>query len=435
MTLPPGGVWIGAQGTQSGTSAGRGIARYIAEHTSVVLKAAPQAVGSVELSPSLPLPSAFEPLLGSGVLNWREETAASGPPSIYHVTSPFEGMHPSADGEGLGLDGIWPKFARDGRARTVITLYDLIPMLMRERYLEPNPFVNATYTARLGLIRAAHQVLTISERTAIDAVELLGIPEERITVIESGVSGNLASLVSSRGESEALLKKQVRRLRQSFILYVGGDDPRKNLEGMIEAYGLLPPGLREEFQLVIVCKMQKPRRKELTEYAESRGIKNRDLVLTGFVEDDVLAALYRSCALFVFPSLYEGAGLPVLEAMSCDAPVAASRTSSIPEILGDLEATFDPADSADIAVCLSTVLQSPGELDSLRERSRARVALYTWERVAKRTLEGYERALELPADGAVSVSALPSEVPSERSGDEPRWPSLSAFGADSSDQD
>ena len=83
--------------------------------------------------------------------------------------------------------------------------------------------------------------------------------------------------------------------------------------------------------------------------------------------------------------------------MSCGAPVAASNNSSIPEILGDLEATFDPADDADIADCLRRVLDSPDELECLRERSRRRVALYTWDRVAERTLEGYERALAAPA--------------------------------------
>ena len=133
-------------------------------------------------------------------------------------------------------------------------------------------------------------------------------------------------------------------------------------------------------------------------FARRLGIESRNLLLTGFVSDRDLAALYRSCELFVFPSLYEGAGLPILEAMTCGAPVAASRASAMPELLGDLEATFDPADPADIARCVRDVLETPGKLDQLRERSRRRVELYTWERVARRTLDGYERALEMPLD-------------------------------------
>ena len=100
---------------------------------------------------------------------------------------------------------------------------------------------------------------------------------------------------------------------------------------------------------MIACKLSDVRIEELTAYAVERGIDRGDVLFTGFVSDPELAALYRSCALFLFPSLYEGAGLPILEAMSCGAPVAASGTSSIPEILGDLEATFDPADPAEIA--------------------------------------------------------------------------------------
>jgi glycosyltransferase involved in cell wall biosynthesis len=411
MALEDGGVWIGAHGTQSHTSAGRGIGRYIAEHTLAITDAAPDLVGTVEISPELPCPPELDPLRRSGRLRWRDPPPATDLPAIYHVTSPFEGMHATAEAEGLGRNAIWPQFAREGEARTVITLYDLIPLVMPEWYLRPDAFVTAPYRARLGLIRAAHQVLTISKRTADDAVELIGIPEERITVIDSGVSGEMASLVPNRDAAEALLGKRIRRLRDRFILYVGGDDHRKNLEGMIDAYGLLPEELRREFQLVIVCSIRRPRRRELRRYARDRGIRKRDLLLTGFVDDELLAALYRSCALFVFPSLYEGAGLPILEAMSCDAPVAASNTSSIPELLGDLEATFDPADPGDIAACIGRVLQGSSDLERLRDRSRERVKLYTWDRVAKRTLEGYERALELPAGGAASVSGAPEPSP------------------------
>ena len=164
----------------------------------------------------------------------------------------------------------------------------------------------------------------------------------------------------------------------------------------MRAYAQLPQSVRDAHQLVIAFRVGILRRLEHRAFAQTLGIRPRDLVLTGFVSDEQLAALYRSCGLFIFPSLYEGAGLPILEAMSCGAPVAASRTTSIPELLGDLEATFDPADPVDMARCLRAVLESPEQLEGLRERSRRRVQIYTWERVAKRTLEGYERAEEIP---------------------------------------
>jgi glycosyltransferase involved in cell wall biosynthesis len=305
--------------------------------------------------------------------------------------SPFESA--------LELDDVWPRWVREGETRTVVTLYDLIPLVMRDRYLtgEHWGIWGTVWMSRLGLIRAADQVLTISRQTGDDAGEHLGIPEERITVIDSGVSWELSALAPSKQEAELLLGERFRRLRPGFLLYVGGDDPRKNLEGTIEAYSLLPEPLRRAHQLVIVCNLPLARRAQLMAHGKRLGIRLRDLLLTGFVPDRELSALYRACDLFVFPSLYEGAGLPILEAMSCGAAVAASRTSSIPEILGDLDAAFDPADPRDIARCLTEVLADPARRESLLERSRVRPRLFTWERVAERTLEGYESALAVPA--------------------------------------
>ena len=348
-------------------------------------------VGSVHLDPDHSIPATLDELIGTELLQWGPNRPSPGTelPGIYHVASPMELTKT--------LDELWPSWARSRDVRTVVTLYDLIPLIFRDRYLDPLPVTRALYFARLGLLRRADHALAISERTASDAVEHLGIPESRITVIDCGVSQRFSSLAGSVEEAQKSLREIFPRLREGFVLYVGGDDPRKNLLGAIDGYALLSPELRRSHQLVIVCKLADSRVDELTAYAVERGIDEADVLFTGFVSDPGLAALYRSCALFLFPSLYEGAGLPILEAMSCGAPVAASRTSSIPEILGDLEATFDPADPADLAACLRSVLQNPAELESLRERSHSRAALYTWQRVAERTLEGYERALSAPA--------------------------------------
>ena len=131
--------------------------------------------------------------------------------------------------------------------------------------------------------------------------------------------------------------------------------------------------------------------------AAAAGIGPDELVLPGRVSDEDLGAFYRACKLFVFPSLYEGFGLPILEAMSCDAPVVASATPTGEEVLGDLDGTFDPHDPAAIASCLASVLGEPAELERLRLRSRRRAAQFTWEHVAERSLEAYETALARPA--------------------------------------
>ena len=287
--------------------------------------------------------------------------------------SPFEAE--------LDLEEIWPRWSRG--SRLVVTLYDLIPLIMRERYNADWGYMATAWIARLGLLGSAHQILTISQQTADDAMEHLNVPEERITVIDSGVSDRFSSLVNSREEADSILRSALPKVRPGFLLYVGGVDYRKNLEGAIRGYAELPAPMRDAHQLVIACNLAHHLRFSLRVFARRLGIESRNLLLTGFVSDRDLAALYRSCELFVFPSLYEGAGLPILEAMTCGAPVAASGTSAMPELLGDPEATFDPADPADIARCIREVLETPGKLDALRERSRRRVALYTWERVAR----------------------------------------------------
>ena len=398
MELAPGSVWVDAQGAQSVHYAERGIGRYTGEQISAVTDVAPGAIGSVHLDPDQSIPSVMDPLIGSGLLHWAPNRSApeAGLPAIYHVTSPMDLT--------ASLDDLWPSWARSPRVGTVVTLYDFIPLIFRDRYLDESPVTRAAYFARLGLLRRADHALAISERTAQDAIEHLGMPESRITVIDCGVSDRFSSLLGSREEAEQGLRLDFPRLRPGFVLYVGGDDPRKNLLGAIQGYALLGEETRRAHQLVIACKISDAHIDELTAYAVERGIDPGDVLFTGYVLDPQLAALYGSCALFLFPSLYEGAGLPILEAMSCGAPVAASGTSSIPEILGDLDATFDPSDPADLASCLERVLASPAELESLRERSRRRVAVYTWKRVAEHTLDGYERALAAPARPASSRS-------------------------------
>jgi glycosyltransferase involved in cell wall biosynthesis len=394
VALHAGSVWLDARGTQSVGHAERGIARYVTEHALALLELAPEAIGWIGLSPDVPVPPIAKPLERSGkaVRQAADRGPAGEIPPIYHVMSPFEAE--------LGLDEIWPVWSRG--TRLVVTLYDLVPLIMRERYNADWGYMATAWIARLGLLGSAHQILTISQQTADDAMERLNIREERLTVIDSGVSDRFSSLVKTREEAEEILRSSLPKVRPGFLLYVGGVDYRKNLEGAIRAYAELPAAMRDAHQLVIACNLAQHLRFSLRAFAQGLGIESRNLLLTGFVSDRDLAALYRSCELFVFPSLYEGAGLPILEAMTCGAPVAASNTSAMPELLGDTEATFDPADPADIARTVREVLETPGKLDALRERSRRRVELFTWERVASRTLEGYERATEIPLESPVA---------------------------------
>ena len=182
--------------------------------------------------------------------------------------SPFEAE--------LQLEEIWPPWSRGSRGWCV-TLYDLIPLIMRERYNADWGYMATAWIARLGLLGSAHQILTISQQTADDAMEHLNVPEERITVIDSGVSDRFSSLVDSREEADAILRSSLPKVRPGFLLYVGGVDYRKNLEGAIRGYAELPAPMRDAHQLVIACNLASHLRFSLRVFARGLGIEPRNL--------------------------------------------------------------------------------------------------------------------------------------------------------------
>ncbi|HEX3295038.1 MAG TPA: glycosyltransferase, partial [Solirubrobacterales bacterium] len=394
MALPCRSVWIDVQGCQNVANFERGIARQAAESTEALLRVAPEIVHTVGLTPALPVPPSLDFVNGMEKLGWvsGKGSEPDPKPSIYHVTSPFEGPTPF-----VTLEEQWPRWARRPGTRLVVTLHDLIPLIFPEHYIDPDPINMSRWLARLGIVRTADQILAVSQCSAADAVEHLQFDEKRITVIDAGTSVQIALMVGSREEAAKILDGKFPGLRDGFLFYVGGGDWRKNVTRLIEAYARLPEQFREQHQLVITYKLNPNAREGLEGLARDLGIHGNQLLLTGFVPDRELSALYRRCGLFVFPSLYEGAGLPILEAMACGAPVVGSNVSSVPEILGDLRATFDPSDPDDIARCIERTLDDEEELKRLRRVSTERTAHFTWDRVARRAIEGYERALATPS--------------------------------------
>jgi glycosyltransferase involved in cell wall biosynthesis len=389
MTIPARAVCLDAQGAQSLHHRDRGIARYVVEHVRALHRAQSEALHSVLINPRLPLAGSLDWLLGDDRLAWntgdgRVARRPTGRPAIYHVMSPFELHH--------SIDELWPMWARGSDVSTVVTLYDLIPLVFSDHYLR-NTAIRMRYQARTELVRRADRVLAISQTTANDAIERLGIAPERISVIDAGATEKFANMYRSSADAWEALATRLQSIRPGYILYVAGFEFRKNLERVIIAYGLLAPEVRSAHQLVIACRMLPSETELVRSWAVQAGIRERELVITGYVSDGELGALYHTCALFLFASLYEGSGLPILEAMSCGAPVVASNTSTAPEILGDLEATFDPYEPSAIADCLAAVVDSPSKLTALVERSRQRVVSYSWGAVAQRSLQAYDRVL------------------------------------------
>ena len=360
MSLPTRSVCLDAQGVQNSAHLDRGIPRFIVEHARALLELDEAMLDSVLLSPQRPLTGNVNWLLGTGLLGWatgdrRPTRRPLRAPSIYHVMSPFELERP--------LDEIWPQWARSPAVQTVVTLYDLIPLVFEEHYLR-DPVMRERYMVRTRLVRQCDRVLAISATTAADAVERLEVDPARVTVIDAGATGTFAPMYRSRAQAERVLAGRLNAVRPGFLLYVAGFEFRKNLERLIAAYGLLPEAIRARHQLVIACRLLPSEAELMNAWAAAAGIAPEQLVLTGYVTDAELGALYHACELFVFASFYEGSGLPILEAMSCGAPVIASRTATGPEILGDAEGTFDPMDPASIAACIEHVVASPETLDA-----------------------------------------------------------------------
>ncbi len=370
-------VTLGVQGSQSSAHGDRGIARFLIAQATALAKLAPRAIEAFDLDGELPDPPVVETFRALGPVRHGEPPSGQLPP-LYHLMSPFE-----PPGR---LERLWPQWAQCGGVKLAVTLYDLIPLRFPQVYLT-YPLMRSWYHGRMEMLRHADAVLAISEQTARDAVELAGVPRGRVHVV---LGGSSAFFRARRADDPSELGAQLPQVRPGFILYTAGIDWRKNLERLIEGYAQLPAALRRKHQLVITCKVMPTARQGLEQLAQRLGIA-ADFVLTGWVPDAILRELYWSCGLFVFPSLFEGFGLPIVEALRCGAPVVASDRSSMPEIVKDPRDRFDPEDPGDIARALERALGDP----ELRPRQLAafRAEDFTWERVAEKTLAAYEACL------------------------------------------
>jgi glycosyltransferase involved in cell wall biosynthesis len=341
-------VILDIQAVQSADYPERGIARHALGFVQALWEAHPELVGAILLNPDLPVPATAErklkPLQDTGKLGFAGSVDVSAG-RIYHVISPFELSVP--------LQRIWP--ASMNGMWLVVTLHDLIPEVYPAHYLA-DAGLRRRYRIREELVRAADHILAVSEATRDEAVARLGLEARRVTVIGAGISEEFHP-AASRDEALRRAQTDLPSLEAGFILYVGGTDHRKNLEGLLDAYALLPPSLRDRHQLVIACRMGEADRAALVRQARRLGVGSR-LYLPGYVPDPVLLALYQATALFVFPSLYEGYGLPVVEAMACGAPTVSSNTSALATLTHPL-GQFDPTDPAAMAETMRAALSNP----------------------------------------------------------------------------
>jgi glycosyltransferase involved in cell wall biosynthesis len=372
-------VLFDIQGIQSKAHAERGIARYLIEVTVALERSHPDLIERYLLNPELPVPGAIEPLAVSGRLGYLDEMRPE-PPFVFHVGSPIER---------LPIDAVWPPRVR--RLPLVATVYDLIPQVFPHLYLF-DPRVRRRYRTRLELLRRADRLLAISQATAADVIQHLDIPPERVFVVGAGVSGRFRP-PSDYGRAVAEATQRVEGLEPGYLLYTGGIDPRKNIDRLLEAYAGLPKRLLADHQLVIVCRVTGDERVALGHRLDELGVAER-VLFPGFLPDEDLVPLYQAAHLFVFPSLYEGFGLPVAEAIACGAAAIAARSSSLPELVRDEEVLFDPMRPAAIRSAIRRCLEDDRLLQRLRSRELSED--FSWERVADRTAEVYADLIATP---------------------------------------
>jgi len=318
----------------------------------------------------------------------REAFLSSLAPDVVLVSSLFEG---------LGDDAVTSVAMLSANFPTAVVLYDLIPFIRRQPYLD-NPVVEAWYENKIGHLRRADLLLAISASSRQEGIDHLGFPAAACVEISTAADGHFRPETIDPERASTI--RQRYGLVRPFVMYTGGIDHRKNIEGLIRAFALLPEGMRKGHQLAIVCAAHAGARDALMSLAKKLQLPNDALVLTGYVPEDELVTLYNLCEVFVFPSLHEGFGLPALEAMSCGRAVIASNTSSLPEVIGREDALFDPSSDTAIADKLKQVLGDGAFRASLAQHGLEQARRFSWDGSAQRTL----RALE---DRHATVAPLP----------------------------
>jgi glycosyltransferase involved in cell wall biosynthesis len=268
-----------------------------------------------------------------------------------------------------------------GHFRRVVTVHDLI----YARFPEAHAGIRDLGMRLLVplAVRRSQRVIVDSQSTRQDLVELLGTPAERIDVVPLGI-GTIRRC-DPMGEQE--LRRRLDLGERRIALSLSAKRPHKNLLALIGALGRIPA---ERRPLLVLPGYPTAHEAELRERAMSGGVEG-DVRFLDWLSGEEFEGLWQIADAFVYPSLYEGFGLPVLEAMARGVPVACSSSSSLPEVAGDAALMFDPHDETAIAAALERLLSGSVEIERLRARGLERAREFTWERTAQATLDSYAR--------------------------------------------
>ena len=260
------------------------------------------------------------------------------------------------------------------KTKVVVSVYDMIHELF------PDQFPDKVRLVKKKCIEGADLIICISENTKSDLIRLLGIDEKKIQVIYIGFKGfDLNNSISVNN---------LIGLSKPYILFVGQRSGYKNFDNLVKAFSS-SERLLQDYNLVCVGggKFTKHEKDMFNEFNISNKLYQID------ANDDMLQRCYQNASLFVYPSLYEGFGIPPLEAMSCGTPVCCSNTSSLPEVVGDAAILFNPLNQEEIISAMLEVLNSTTKQEELIEKGKLRIQQFTWEKCASETLEAYQSIL------------------------------------------
>lgn len=268
---------------------------------------------------------------------------------------------------------------------TVLTLHDVI----LSQYDEDESPAMLRYWRKVmpHCIRRADRIITVSDYSRRDIVRIIGVEEEKVRVIHRGRDEFFHVL----SEAERNVPADGAELPEHFIFLLGPSSPRKNVVRAVEAF--IEYKRRENVPVKLVMTVSLPALKaEVQVKLKANGLQG-EAILLDYVSRELLRLIYNRASLFIYPSLHEGFGLPILEAMACGAPVATSNASCLPEIAGDAAVLFDPLDPAAIAGAISRVMGDSQLAGALRLRSLERAGHFSWQKEAQQTLAVYEEVL------------------------------------------
>lgn len=307
----------------------------------------------------------------------RESFFQSLEPDIILVTSLIEGYD---DDFAVSIHGL------DKDIPVAVIFYDLIPLIYKETYLVDPKHVD-WYQNRLYHLKRADLFLAISQASMEEAIDTLKLNPQHVTNISSASDEKFHLIALSPPDPELLNKVGISK---SFLLYTSATDPRKNHLRLIEAYAKLDGNIRKNHQLVFAGRLPPDHRAQFERYAHEQGLTPGELIITGELTDHEMNILYNICKVFVFPSWHEGFGLPILEAMHCGKAVIGSNRSSIPEVIGNEDALFDPFNVISILNKLRQVLQDDSFRKNLENHAEQQIQKFTWDLSAIKALTAIE---------------------------------------------